>query len=86
MKTIIIGAIMVVFGIIAGIGGIALAVPAPTQNIRPTLISPSACSCSAAINIGRDATLANCQCGAIQCVVAVGGQRVDSNPAISCFK
>jgi hypothetical protein len=86
MKTTTIGAIVIVFGAIAGIGGIALAVPAPTQNVRPTLISPSACSCSTAINIGRDATLANCQCGAIQCVVAVGGQKVDSNPAISCFK
>ena len=86
MKTIIIGAVMVVFGIIASIGGIALAVPSPTQNIHPTLISPSACSCSAAVNIGHDATLANCQCGAIQCVVAVSGQRVDSSPAISCFK
>ena len=86
MKFITSGSVMVAFGIIAGIGGIALAVPSPTQNIHATLISPSACSCSTTIQIGNDATLANCQCGAILCVVAVGGQRLNPNPVIACFK
>jgi len=86
MKLTTRGLAIVAFGIIAGIGGIALAVPSPTQNIHATLTAPSACACSTTIQIGNDATLANCQCGSIMCVVAVGGQRQNPNPVISCFK
>jgi hypothetical protein len=86
MKNITYRAVLVAFGVIAGIGGIAFALASPTQNIRSTVVLPSPCTCSGTISIGHNATLANCQCGAILCAVAVGGQKQDANPAIACFK
>lgn len=91
MKLTTSGSAKVAFGIIADIGGIALAILSLTQNVHATLTTPSACACSTTIPVANNATLLNCQCGAVQCVVAVGGrgdsqQNGISNPVIACLK
>ena len=88
MKLATSGAVKVAFGIIAGIGGIALVVLSPTQNVHATITNPSACACSTTTSI-ESTKLLNCQCGALQCVVAVGARSelpTSGDPVIACLK
>ena len=68
------------------ITGLAFAVPWFNRFAQTQPETPDSCSCKSSGLLGNATTLYNCQCGTIQCVVAIHGNNVTPTLNLVCLK